>query len=113
MVGYAPTVDKSTSEKCHFWNSLDEAVKGVPSRNHLIVLMDANVPTGMRGIGRADRKVMSAYGHHELNDQKERLLLHATDSPSSTRIVPHPLVIYRTRFRALTEERPSTGLTTY
>ena len=29
ILGYAPTLDKSTSEKDYFWSSLDEVVKGV------------------------------------------------------------------------------------
>ena len=29
VVGYAPTLDKSTSENYYFWSSLDEVVKGV------------------------------------------------------------------------------------
>ena len=67
-VGYASTLDKSTSEKDYFWSSLDEVVKGVPSRDHLPVLMDANARTGMRGIGWTDSKVSGAYGRDELND---------------------------------------------
>ena len=35
LVGYAPILDKSTSENDFFWSSLDEVVKGVPSRDHL------------------------------------------------------------------------------
>ena len=50
IVGYAPTLDKSTSEKDYFWSSLDEVVKGLPSRDHVLVVMDANARTGMRGI---------------------------------------------------------------
>ena len=80
IVGYAPTLDKSTSENDYFWSSLDEVVKGVPSRDHLLVLMDANVRTGMRGIGWTDSKVLGAYGCDELNDNGERVLIHATDN---------------------------------
>ena len=46
-------------------------VKGVPSRDHLLVLMDANARTGMRGIGWTDSKVLGAYGRDELNDNGE------------------------------------------
>ena len=80
IVGYASTLDKSTSEKDYFWSSLDEVVKGVPSRDHLLVLMDANARTGMRGIGWTDSKVLGAYGRDELNDNGKRLLTHATDN---------------------------------
>ena len=65
IVGYAPTLDKSTSENDCFLSSLDEVVKGVPSRDHLLVLMDANARTGMRGIGSTDSKVLGAYGRDD------------------------------------------------
>ena len=35
--------------------------KGVPGRDHLLVLMDANARTGIRGIGWTDSKVLGAY----------------------------------------------------
>ena len=62
IVGYAPTLDKSICEIDHFWSSLDEVAKGVPSRDHLLVRMDANARIGMRGIGWTDSKVLGAYG---------------------------------------------------
>ena len=65
IVGYALTLDKSTSENDYFWISLDEVIKGVPSRDHLLVLMDAHVRTGMGGIGWTDRKVLGAYGRDD------------------------------------------------
>ena len=55
-------------------------VKGVPIRDHLLVLMDANARTGMRGIGWTDNKVLGAYGRDDLNDNGERLLTTATDN---------------------------------
>ena len=55
-------------------------VKKVPSRDHVLVLMDANARTGMRGIEWTDSKVLGAYGRDELNDNEERLLTHATDN---------------------------------
>ena len=60
VIGYAPTLDKSTNEKDYFWSSLDEVVKGVPSRDHLLVPVDPNAGTGMRGIGWTDSKVVGA-----------------------------------------------------
>ena len=78
IVGYAPTLDKSTSETDYFWSLLDDVVKGVHSRDHLLVLMDANARTGMRGIGWTDSKVLGAYGRDELNDNGERLLIQET-----------------------------------
>ena len=56
IVGYAPTLEKSTSEKDYFWKSLDEVVKGVPSRDHLLVLIDTNARRGMREIGWTDSR---------------------------------------------------------
>ena len=46
--------------------------------------MDANARTGMRGIGWTDSKVLGAYGRNELNDNGERLLIHATDNKLQT-----------------------------
>ena len=80
LVGYAPTLGKSTSERDYFWSSHDEVVEGVPSRDHLLVLLDANARTGMRGIGWTDSKVLGAYGRDELNDNGERILTHATEN---------------------------------
>ena len=80
IVGYAPTLDKSTSEKHYFWSSRDEVVKGVHNRGYLLVLMDANARAGMRGIEWTDSKVLGVYGRDELNDNGERLLTHATEN---------------------------------
>ena len=80
IVGYAPTLDKRTSENDYFWSSLDEVVKGVPSRDHLLVLMDVNACTGMIGVGWTDSKVLGACGRDELEDNGERILIHATDN---------------------------------
>ena len=80
IVSYAPTLDDRTSEKDYVWNSRDKMVKGAPSRDHLLVLMDANVGTGLRVIGWTYSKVLGAYGRDELNDNGERLLIHATDN---------------------------------
>ena len=55
-------------------------VKGIPSRDHVLVLIDAIARIGMRGIGWTDRKVLGAYGRDELSDNGERLLIHATDN---------------------------------
>ena len=77
IVGYAPTLDKNTSKNYFFWSSLDEMVTGVPSRDHLLVLMDANARKGMRGIGWTGSKV---YGRDELIDNGERLFTHATEN---------------------------------
>ena len=68
VVGYAPTLGSLAREKDHFWNALDSVVTGVPSGDHLFVLMDANARTGKRQSGCADSKVLGAYGRDELND---------------------------------------------
>ena len=112
IVGYAPTLDKSTSEKHYFWSSRDEVVKGVHNRGYLLVLMDANARKGMRGIGRTDSKVLGAYERDELNDNGERLLIHANKLALLNAYYDLP-VVYRTRSRVQTEEKPSTGLATY
>ena len=45
-------------------------VEGVPSTDHLLVLMDTNARTGMRGVGWTDSKVLGAYGREELKEQR-------------------------------------------
>ena len=79
-VGYAPTLGSLAREKDHFWNALDSVVTGVPSGDHLFILMDTNARTGKRQSGCADSKVLGAYGRDELNDNGERPLLHAADN---------------------------------
>ena len=117
VVGNVPTHDKNSSEKYLFRNSLDEVVKGVPSRNHLLFLMGANARTGVQGIEWTDREVVGAYERDELNDNGKRLLLRTpqqtTNSPSSMRTTPYLPVVYRTRFRAEIEERPNADVITY
>ena len=61
FVRYAPILDKSTRKKYYFWGSLAEVVKGVPSRDHLLVLMDVSSRTGMKGIVWTDSKVLGVY----------------------------------------------------
>ena len=80
IVGYAPTLDESTIENDCFWSSLDEVVTGVSSRDHLLVLMDANARTGMKGIGWTDSTVLGVYKRDKLKDNEDRLLIHATDN---------------------------------
>ena len=75
-IGYAPTLDKSTSEKDNFWSFLDEVVKKEPSRD----LMNANARTDMRAIEWTYSKVLGAYGGDELNHNGERPLIQATDN---------------------------------
>ena len=110
IVRYAPTLDKGTSEKDYFWSSLDEVVKGVPSRDHLLVLIDANARTGLRAIGWTDSKVLGAYGRDELNDNGERLLTHATDNKLAL-----PNTYYATPSRGIsyTFQSPNRGKVQY
>ena len=42
--------------------------------------MDANARTGMSGIEWTDSKVLGPYGRDELNDNGDRLLIHAIDN---------------------------------
>ena len=68
-------------------------------------------------VGWTDHKVMGAYGRDELNENGERLLLHATDNKLALQhllchTMSHPLTVYRTHFKAQTEKRPRTGLIT-
>ena len=117
IVRYASTLDKSTSENDYFWSSLVQVgVKGVPSRDHLLVLMDANARAGMRRIRWTDSKVLGAYGLDgldELNDNGGRLLIHATDK-KLVLLNPYyatPRGISYT-FQSPNGGRSSTGLTT-
>ena len=55
-------------------------VTKVPIGDHQVVLMDANAKTGERQSGCADSKVPGTYGRDELNDNGERLLLHAANN---------------------------------
>ena len=66
VVGYAPTLGSLAREKDHFWNALDSVVTGVPSGDHLFVLMGENARTGKRQSGCADSKVLGAHGRDEL-----------------------------------------------
>ena len=117
MLPLSTIAPASTSENDYFWSSLDEVVKRVPRRDHLLVLMDANARTSMGGIRWTGSKVLGAYGRDELNENGERLLTHATANkhrpPQHVLCHTYLLVVYRTRFSVLTEEWPSTGLTTY
>ena len=78
FVGHASTLDKSTSKTNYLWGSIDEVVKGVPRKDHVLVPMDANALTDMRVIGWTDSEVFGAYGRDELHDNRERLLMHTT-----------------------------------
>lgn len=59
---YAPTESALTHEKDHFSNALDSIMTRVSSRDHLLVLVDANARTGQRENFRADSKVFGGAG---------------------------------------------------
>ncbi|CAB1103351.1 unnamed protein product [Ectocarpus sp. CCAP 1310/34] len=89
VVGYAPTETFRTTAggdpnaKDSFWTALDAAIREVHSRDHLVVLMDANARTGRRRDGCCDAKIMGAYGRDIMNNNWERLLGLAADNQLS------------------------------
>lgn len=66
--------------KAFFICSRDAVVRGVPSGEHLLVLMDADARTGRQEMGWTDRKMVGSYGRDELNDNGALLFLLATDN---------------------------------
>eukprot|EP00752_Nemacystus_decipiens_P015555 g13878.t1 len=90
VVGYAPTenapgnaaesVRGGASGKDPFWRALDKAIREIPSRDRVVVMMDANARTGKRDDGCGDPNVMGAYGRDTLNDNGRRLLGLAADN---------------------------------
>ncbi|CAB1110585.1 unnamed protein product [Ectocarpus sp. CCAP 1310/34] len=89
VVGYAPTETVRTTAggdvnaKDSFWTALDAAIREVHSRDHLVVLMDANARTGRRRGGCCDAKVLGAYGRDIMNNNGERLFGLASDNQFS------------------------------
>ncbi|CAB1112050.1 unnamed protein product [Ectocarpus sp. CCAP 1310/34] len=89
VVRYAPTETVRTTAggdvnaKDSFWTALDAAIREVHSRDHLVVLMDANARTGRRRDGCCDAKIMGAYGRDIMNCNGERLLGLASDNQLS------------------------------
>ena len=65
---------RKQNAKDHLRNALDSVVTGVPSGDHLFVLMDENARTGKRQSGCADSKVLGECGRDELNDNGETTL---------------------------------------
>ena len=76
VVGYAPmettggrkSVRSDDGGKDPFWSALNETIREVPSRNHVVVMMNANARTGGREDGCSDANVPGTYGHDVLND---------------------------------------------
>ena len=87
VVGYALTettegrnsVCSGDSGKDLFWGALNKTIRGVPSRDHVLVVMDANARTSGREDGCSDGNVVGAYGRDLLNDNGERRLGLAAD----------------------------------
>ena len=76
--------------------------------------MDGNARKVMRAIGWTEIRFFVAHGRDELNDNGERLLIHANKlALLNAYYALHLLVVYRTRFSVFTQERPGTGLATY
>ena len=57
-----------------FWSALHEAIREVPGRDHIVVMIDANARTGKREDGCCDPNVTGAHGRDKLNENGERLL---------------------------------------
>ncbi|CAB1107702.1 unnamed protein product [Ectocarpus sp. CCAP 1310/34] len=69
--------------KDSFWTAFDAAIREVHSRDHLVVLMDANARTGRRRDGCCDAKIMGSCGRGIMNNNGERLLGLASDNQLS------------------------------
>ena len=83
VVAYAPTEASKDSElKRIFWQKLHDLVERIPTKECLLVLMDANARTGRRveGDGGDSGKVLGAYGRDVLNENGKRLLTFAADN---------------------------------
>ncbi|CAB1111436.1 unnamed protein product [Ectocarpus sp. CCAP 1310/34] len=89
VVGYAPsetvrtTAGSDVNAMDSFWTALDAAIREVHSRDHLVVLMDANAGSDRRRDGCCDAKIMGAYGRDIMNHNGERLLGLASDNQLS------------------------------
>ena len=106
VVGYAPILDAPVREKYHVWNELNNVVSGVPSGDHVPVLMDTNARTGKRESGCAGSKVMGTYVRDELNNNGERLLLRAADNRLA---LLNTLLATPTRGVSCTFQSPNSG----
>ena len=82
VLGYASTEPSDSEKKRAFWHRLDSLVQGIPKKECIFVLMDANARTGekIEGERTEDDGVLGAYGRDELNDNGKRLLNFATDN---------------------------------
>lgn len=76
VVGYSPTGTVAKQEKDQFWAALYTTVAQVPTKDFIVIMMDANARTRKREVncGLKEAKVLGAYGRDILNDNGERLL---------------------------------------
>ena len=82
VVAYAPTKEAPEGQKAKYMAALNCTVASVPPREYVFILTDANVRTGKRGEGggKADSKVLGAYGRDMLNKYGKLLLDFAEDN---------------------------------
>ena len=91
---YAPTEVSKDETKQVFWGRFDSLVQGIPGKECLYMLMNANARTGRRIEGESlqDEGDLRTYGRDDLNDNGKLLLSFATDNklaimtPSSVRV---------------------------
>ena len=79
VAAYAPTEVATADSKHRFWEKLDSLVRGIPAKECVYVLMDANARTGERVDGE-DERIMGEHGRDKLNDNGRLLLTFATDN---------------------------------
>ena len=82
MVAYVPTEEAPERQKVKYMAALNCTVASVPAREYIFVLTDANTRTGKRGEdgGKADSKVLGAYGRDNLNESGKLLLVFVEDN---------------------------------
>ena len=81
-MAYAPTETQNAGNKHAFWTTLARAVKKVPRREQLFVLMDANARTGSRengGVRSRNNKIIGAHGRDTPNNNGDLLLSFANN----------------------------------
>ena len=82
VVTYAPTVEAPGGQKAKYMAALNYTIESVPAREYDFVLTDANARTEKRGEGggKADSKMVGAYGRDVLNENGKLLLDFAEDN---------------------------------
>ena len=79
---YAPTEEAPERQKAKYIAALNCTVASVPAQGYVFVSTDANARTGKRdqSRGKADNKVLCAYGRDKLNENGKLLVDSAEDS---------------------------------